>query len=61
MTKVLIVLTGAKEWSLKDGSKHFGGSGPQSLCIRMTASQKLDTKLWWRLWAAPPRLLIQLA
>jgi len=25
MTKVLIVLTGAKEWSLKDGSKHFGG------------------------------------
>src|SRR3984957_14951313 len=25
MTKVLIVLTGAKEWSLKDGLKHFGG------------------------------------
>lgn len=25
MTKVLIVLTGAKEWRLKDGSKHFGG------------------------------------
>jgi putative intracellular protease/amidase len=25
MTKVLIVLTGAKEWVLKDGSKHFGG------------------------------------
>ena len=25
MTKVLIALTGAKEWSLKDGSKHFGG------------------------------------
>ena len=25
MTKVLIVLTGAKEWSLKDGSRHFGG------------------------------------
>ena len=25
MTKVLIVLTGAKEWLLKDGSKHFGG------------------------------------
>jgi putative intracellular protease/amidase len=25
MTKVLIVLTGAEEWSLKDGSKHFGG------------------------------------
>ena len=25
MTKVLIVLTGAKEWSLKNGSKHFGG------------------------------------
>jgi hypothetical protein len=25
MTKVLIALTGATEWSLKDGSKHFGG------------------------------------
>jgi putative intracellular protease/amidase len=25
MTKVLIALTGAKEWSLKDGSKRFGG------------------------------------
>jgi putative intracellular protease/amidase len=25
VTKVLIVLTGAKEWSLKDGSRHFGG------------------------------------
>ena len=25
MTKVLIVLTGAKVWRLKDGSKHFGG------------------------------------
>lgn len=25
MTKVLIVLTGAKEWSLKDGSAHSGG------------------------------------
>jgi putative intracellular protease/amidase len=25
VTRVLIVLTGAKEWSLKDGSKHFGG------------------------------------
>jgi len=25
VTKVLIVLTGAKEWSLKNGSKHFGG------------------------------------
>jgi putative intracellular protease/amidase len=25
MTKVLMVLTGAKEWRLKDGSKHFGG------------------------------------
>jgi putative intracellular protease/amidase len=25
MTKVLIVLTCAKEWHLKDGSKHFGG------------------------------------
>jgi putative intracellular protease/amidase len=25
MTKVLIVLTGAKEWRLKDGSKHVGG------------------------------------
>jgi putative intracellular protease/amidase len=25
MTKVLIVLTGAKEWRLKDGSKHSGG------------------------------------
>lgn len=25
MTKVLIVLTGAKEWSLKNGSKHSGG------------------------------------
>jgi putative intracellular protease/amidase len=25
MTKVLIVLTGAKEWLLKDGAKHFGG------------------------------------
>jgi putative intracellular protease/amidase len=24
VTKVLIVLTGAKEWSLKDGSRHFG-------------------------------------
>ena len=36
MTKVLIALTGAKEWSLKDGSKHFGGCGPQSLCFHMT-------------------------
>ncbi|MGD9537312.1 MAG: type 1 glutamine amidotransferase domain-containing protein [Alphaproteobacteria bacterium] len=25
MTKVLIALTGAKEWLLKDGSTHFGG------------------------------------
>ena len=25
MTKELIALTGATEWSLKDGSKHFGG------------------------------------
>src|SRR6516162_4938026 len=25
MTKVLIALTGATEWSLRDGSKHFGG------------------------------------
>jgi putative intracellular protease/amidase len=25
MTRVLIVLTGAMEWRLKDGSKHFGG------------------------------------
>jgi putative intracellular protease/amidase len=25
MTRVLIVLTGAKEWRLRDGSKHFGG------------------------------------
>lgn len=25
MTKVLIALTGAEEWSLKDGSKHVGG------------------------------------
>ncbi len=25
MTKVLFVLTGAKEWRLKDGSKHCGG------------------------------------
>ena len=25
MTKVLIALTGATDWSLKDGSKHFGG------------------------------------
>jgi putative intracellular protease/amidase len=25
MTRVLIVLTGTKEWRLKDGSKHFGG------------------------------------
>ena len=25
MTKVLIALIGATEWSLKDGSKHFGG------------------------------------
>ncbi|MGH6690719.1 MAG: type 1 glutamine amidotransferase domain-containing protein, partial [Gammaproteobacteria bacterium] len=25
MTKVLIALTGAREWLLKDGSTHFGG------------------------------------
>lgn len=25
MTKVLIALTGAKDWVLKDGTKHFGG------------------------------------
>jgi putative intracellular protease/amidase len=25
MTKVLVVLTGAKEWRLKGGAKHFGG------------------------------------
>jgi len=61
MTKVLIVLTGAKEWSLKDGLKHFGGSGPQSLCFLMTASQRLGTKLWWQLWAGSRRLSIRLA
>jgi putative intracellular protease/amidase len=33
VTKVLIVLTGAKEWSLKDGSRHFGGVwSPEFVC-----------------------------
>ena len=33
MTKVLIALTGATEWSLKDGSKHFGGVWSPEFCL----------------------------
>lgn len=33
MTKVLIALTGAKEWSLKGGAKHFGGGVVSRVCL----------------------------